>query len=292
MQDKEADMLWNLYLNESAKLYRRALYWVGLAVLLVTGVGILGIFFAMVKIPTLSQNLPAEQIAMFKQSLTWPASFYVTLQFCGTSMGLGGLLAFVLVGVVAAQEYPWRTLNLTVGHGTPRVLVLAAKLLSIFTALAGWMLILMVAVGAFTAFTTWQMGGSLDLGSVNFGHLGLSILRTLFALTPYVVLTFCLAIATRSVVTAIGVVVGFSLIVEPLFIQLMGMAGGGLMRITSYLPMMLSSSLLKANELGATGMIGADGGMNPGTAAAAIAVYAGVFLLSAFVIFRRQDLSS
>ncbi len=39
-------------------------------------------------------------------------------------------------------------------------------------------------------------------------------------------------------------------------------------------------------------MIGADGGMTPETAAAAIAVYAGVFLLSAFVIFRRQDLSS
>jgi ABC-type transport system involved in multi-copper enzyme maturation permease subunit len=285
-------MLWNLYSNENAKLFRRALYWVGLAVLLGMGMAIFGFLFAAVQIPAFSENLPPEQIVMFKTMLTWPASFYTALQLSWSSISVGGLLAFLLVGAVMAQEYPWRTLNLTVGHGTPRARVLAAKLLSVFTALAGWMLLLMLAVGAFTAFTTWQMGGSLDLGSVNFGHLGLSILRTLFALTPYVALTFCLAVATRSAVAAIGVVAGFSLIVEPLVIQLNSLTGGGLSGVTAYLPMMLSQSLLKANESGAVGMIGAAGGMNPGTAAAAIVVYTGALLLSAFVIFRRQDLSS
>jgi ABC-type transport system involved in multi-copper enzyme maturation permease subunit len=292
MQDKEADMLWNLYLNENTKLFRRALYWVGLAVLLGMGMAIFGFFYAAVQIPALSETLPPEQIVMFKGMLTWPAAFYTALQLSWSSIGVGGLLAFLLVGVVMAQEYPWRTVNLTVGHGTPRALVLAAKLLSIFTALAGWMVILILAVGAFTAFTTWQMGGSLDLGSVNLGHLGMSILRQLLALTPYVALTFCLAVATRSAVAAIGVVAGASLIGEPLFVQLNMVTGGGLSGVTAYLPMMLSQTLLKANESGAAGMIGAGGGMNPGTAAAAIAVYTGVFLLSAFVIFRRQDLSS
>jgi ABC-type transport system involved in multi-copper enzyme maturation permease subunit len=285
-------MLWNLYSNENTKLFRRALYWVGLAVLLGMGMAIFGFFFAAVQIPEFSENLPPEQIVMFKGMLTWPASFYTALQLSWSSIGVGGLLTFLLVGVVTAQEYPWRTLNLTVGHGTPRARVLAAKLLSVFTALAGWMLLLMLAVGAFTAFTTWQMGGSLDLGSVNIGHLGMSMLRQLLALTPYVALTFCLAVATRSAVAAIGVVAGSSLIVEPLFIQLNAVTGGGLSGATAYLPMMLSQSLLKANELGAAGMLGAGGGMNPETAAAAIAVYTGVFLLSAFVIFRRQDLSS
>jgi ABC-type transport system involved in multi-copper enzyme maturation permease subunit len=291
MQDKEADMLWNLYSNENTKLFRRALYWVGLAVLLGMGLAIFGFLFAAVQIPALSANIPPEQIVMFKAMLTWPGSFYTALQLSWSSIGVGGLLAFLLVGVVMAQEYPWRTLNLTVGHGTPRVLVLAAKLLSIFTALAGWMAILMLSVGAFTAFTTGQMGESLDLGSVNIGHLGMSILRQLLALTPYVALTFCLAVATRSAVAAIGIVAGSALIVEPLFIQLNMVTGGGLSGVAAYLPMMLSQSLLKANELGA-GMLDAGGGMNPETAAAAIAVYAGVFLLSAFVIFQRQDLSS
>jgi ABC-type transport system involved in multi-copper enzyme maturation permease subunit len=191
-----------------------------------------------------------------------------------------------------AQEYPWRTVNLTVGHGTPRALILTAKLLSIFTALAGWMVILMLAVGAFTAFTTGQMGGALDLGSVNIGHLGMSILRQLLALAPYVALAFCLAVATRSAVTAIGIVAGASLIVEPLFVQLNMVTGGGLSGMAAYLPMMLSQSLLKANSVEAAGMLGAGGGMTPETAAAAITVYTGIFLLAAFVIFRRQDLSS
>jgi ABC-type transport system involved in multi-copper enzyme maturation permease subunit len=291
MQDKEADMLWNLYSNENTKLFRRALYWVGLAVLLGMGLAIFGFLFAAVQIPALSANIPPEQIVMFKAMLTWPASFYSALQLSWSSIGVGGLLAFLLAGVVMAQEYPWRTLNLTVGHGTPRALILAAKLFSIFTALAGWMAILMLSVGAFTAFTTGQMGESLDLGSVNIGHLGMSILRQLLALTPYVALTFCLAVATRSAVAAIGIVAGSALIVEPLFVQLNMVTGGGLSGVAAYLPMMLSQSLLKANELGA-GMLDAGGGMNPETAAAAIAVYAGVFLLSAFVIFQRQDLSS
>jgi len=285
-------MLWNLYLNENTKLFRRALYWVGLAVLLGMGMAIFGLIFAAVKIPAISKTLPPEQIVMFKSMLAWPASFYAALQLSWSSISLGGMLAFLLVGVVTAQEYPWRTLNLTVGHGTPRALVLAAKLLSVFTALAGWMAILMLAVGAFTAFTSWQFAGGPDLGSMNFGHLGMSMLRELLALTPYVALTFCLAVATRSAVAAIGVVAGFSLIVEPLFIQLTSLIGGGLSGVTAYLPMMLSSSLLKANELEPAGMIGAAGGMNPGTAAAVIAVYSGLILLLAFQIFRRQDLSS
>jgi ABC-type transport system involved in multi-copper enzyme maturation permease subunit len=285
-------MLWNLYSNENTKLFRRALYWVGLAVLLVMGLAIYGFLYAAVQIPALSGNLPPEQIASFKVMLTWPASFYSALQLSWSSIGVGGLLAFLLVGVVMAQEYPWRTVNLTVGHGTPRTLILAAKLLSIFTALAGWMAILMLSVGAFTAFTTGQMGGSLDLGSVNIGHLGMSMLRQLLALTPYVALAFCLAVATRSAVAAIGIVAGSALIVEPLFVQLNMVTGGGLSGVAAYLPMMLSQSLLKANELAATGMLSAGGGMTPETAAAAIAICTGVFILSAFVIFRRQDLSS
>ncbi len=285
-------MLWNLYVNENTKLFRRALYWVGLAVLLGMGMAIFGMLFAAVKIPAISKTIPPEQIVMFKGMLAWPASFYAALQLNWSSISLGGLLAFLLVGVVTAQEYPWRTLNLTVGHGTPRARVLAAKLLSVFTALAGWMLFLMLAVGAFTAFTSWQFAEGPDLASMNFGHLGMSMLRQLLALTPYVALTFCLAVATRSAVAAIGVVAGFSLIVEPLIIQVASLMGGALSGVTAYLPMMLSQTLLKANESGAAGMIGAGGGMTPETAAAAIAVYAGVFLLSAFVIFRRQDLSS
>jgi ABC-type transport system involved in multi-copper enzyme maturation permease subunit len=283
-------MLWNLYLNENVKLFRRALYWVGLAVLLVTGVGILGLFYAATALPMLSQNIPAEQIASFRQALTWPVSFPTALQFCGTSLGLGGLLALVLVGVVTAQEYPWRTLNLAVGHGTPRGRVMAAKLLAIFTALAGWLVVLMLAVGAFTAFTTRQFTGSLDFGSVNPVLLGLSILRTILALAPYVTLTFCLALATRSMVTAIGVVAGYSLVVEPLFLQLIGLAGGGISGLASWLPMMLGSTLLKAND--PTGAMLSPGSMDPGTAAAGIAVYASVFLLASWLIFRRQDLSS
>jgi ABC-type transport system involved in multi-copper enzyme maturation permease subunit len=290
MQVKEAEMLWNLYVNENTKLFRRALYWVGLAILVVLELAILGLFFAMMKIPALSHNVAPETVASFKGMLTWPAAFYGALQLCGTSIGVGGLLALVLVGVVVAQEYPWRTLNLVVGHGIPRSRILAAKILSIFTALAGWLVILMLVVGAVTAFTTGQVGVGFNPGSVNFPDLGLSVLRVILALGPYVALAFCLAIATRSTVAAIGVVAGLSLIVEPLCIQLLNLMGSGMSRISGYLPMMLSMTLLKANGAGAA--VTPAGAMDPTTAAVLIAVYTGLFLLAAFPIFRRQDLSS
>jgi ABC-type transport system involved in multi-copper enzyme maturation permease subunit len=282
-------MLWNLYANESTKLFRRSLYWIGAAVLSVMVVGIFGLFFAVVKLPALSEKLPPGQIEMYAQALTWPASFYTALQFYGTSISLGGLLAFVLVGVVAAQEYPWRTLNLSIGRGTSRTCLLAAKLLAVIVALIGWLAILMLAVGAFTAFTGWQIGGPLGLGGVNVLHLAVSVLRTVYALSPYVALAFCLAIATRSVVAAIGVVAGYAMVVEPLFVQLLSMAGGVLAKIAGWTPMMLASSLMKAND--PTGNF-ISGAIDPATAAAGIAAYAAVLLLAAFLIFRRQDLSS
>jgi ABC-type transport system involved in multi-copper enzyme maturation permease subunit len=283
-------MLWNLYVNENAKLFRRALYWVGLAILAGIALAILGLFFAMLKIPVLSRNQPPEQLASFAAMLTWPGAFYSALQLSGTSMGVGGLLALVLVSVVTAQEYPWRTLNLVVGHGIPRARILAAKILSVFTALAGWMAILMIMVGVVTAFTTRLVGADWNPGSVNFLQLGISVLRVILALAPYVAAAFCLAIATRSMVAAIGVVAGFSLIVEPLCIQLLGLMGSGGSRIAACLPMMLSMTLLKAN--GAEAAAAAPGAPDPTAAAAAIALYAGVFLLTAFRIFQRQDLSS
>jgi ABC-type transport system involved in multi-copper enzyme maturation permease subunit len=283
-------MLWNLYLNENIKLFRRSLYWVGLAILAAFQLAILGLFFAVIKIPALSQTQTPEILASIQSSLSWPAAFYSALQLSGTSIGVGGLLALVLVGVVVAQEYPWRTLNLVVGRGIPRSRILAAKILSIFTALTGWMAILMAVVGVVTAILTRLIGAEWNPGGTNFADLGISILRVILALGPYVALAFCLAVATRSMVAAIGVVAGFSLIVEPLIVQLFTIMGGGMSRVAAYLPMMLSMTLLKAN--GQTMMVTAPGAMDPTAAAAVIAAYTGVFLLAAFLIFRRQDLSS
>lgn len=287
-------MLWNLYVNEITKLFRRALYWAELAVLLGMCVLIFGISYVLVA-GGAQLGVPPEQAEGFKQVLTWPGSFYAAIKF-NVALVLG-LLVIILVGAITAQEYPWRTLNLSVGHGISRGRVLIAKLLSFLTALAGWMLIMTVFVGVFTAFTGWQFQGSPDLSAVNFGHLGLSILRGMYALFPILALTFFFAVATRSAVTAIGIVVGYSLVVETLLVQLTGLLGGGLIaRIMAFLPGMLMQGLLRANDLGAGGsgivMSGSGSILDPVSAAAAIAVYGVFFLGLSFMIFKRQDLSS
>jgi ABC-type transport system involved in multi-copper enzyme maturation permease subunit len=284
-------MLWNLFCNETTKLLRRALYWVGLAILLGMCVLLFGLFYSVVQTADVTQSpLPPEQVESLRQTLTWPGSFYAILKLGGAGP-VGSLLAIILVGTVIAQEYVWRTINLSIGRGVSRIRVLTAKLFSLLAALMGWLVIPVVFAGVVSAFFTWQVQGGLDFSVIDLPHLGWSILRGMYALFPVISMTFCLALATRSTVTAVGIAAGYFIVFETLLVQLLGLLGGGIAsRIIAFLPGMLSMGLLQAND--PAGAVGIGFLLSPNAAAAAIAVFTTVMLGLSFQIFRRQDLAS
>jgi ABC-type transport system involved in multi-copper enzyme maturation permease subunit len=283
-------MLWNLCINETVKLLRRALYWVELGVFLGLCLLLFTVLVVLVQSGGGQTPFTPGQLAEFRQSLTWPGALYAAIKFTGAPVG--PLLVIILVATVTAQEYVWRTVNLAVGSGVPRTRVLTAKLLSIFVALLGWMVILLLFAGALSAVIGSLIQGAPDFSAINFGHVGLSMIRGIYAQFPVIALTFFLALATRSTVTAIGIAAGYFVVFETLLVQMLSILGNGLVtRITSFLPGMLSMGLLQANEMEAV-PAGGSFLLAPDASAALIAVFTMILLVLSFLLFRRQDLPS
>jgi ABC-type transport system involved in multi-copper enzyme maturation permease subunit len=290
-------MFWNLVANENVKNLKRAMFWIELALLVVFVILIFFGIFSVIKMNIGGEAAALEARSMLEKTVTWPDSLITTLNFV-TGNALGGLLLVILVGAVTAQEYTWRTLHLWLSHGIPRPALIGAKFLSLL--LPGLLIVLvtLVAGGLVSALTSFLIYGRLPLDQVNFVQLGLSVLRTAYTLLPYAALAFLLAIASRSVVAAIGGALAYTLLIEGFVVQLLMVAGGSLARLMQYLPSGLANSLLMLNS-GISNLVGSSTAatkspvplLDPIQAAIGIALWTLLFTGLALWIFQRQDLS-
>jgi hypothetical protein len=133
-----------------------------------------------------------------------------------------------------------------------------------------------------TAVFTQNLQGSLPFADVDWWQVAWRILRTAYTLLPYAALTFLLAVASRSTVVAVGVSLAYTLLVEDVLIQLLGLVGGTWAKMGQYLPAGLGSSLASINQAE---------GVNMATAVTGIALYTLLFVGLAVLAFRRQDLT-
>jgi ABC-type transport system involved in multi-copper enzyme maturation permease subunit len=117
---------------------------------------------------------------------------------------------------------------------------------------------------------------------VDWGQVALNILRTAYTLLPYAAFAFLLAIASRSTVVAIGVSLAYTLLVEDVLMQLLGLVGGTWATIGQYLPAGLGNSLASINQAE---------GVSMETAVIGIALYTLLFVGLAVLAFQRQDLT-
>lgn len=289
-------MFWNLFANENTKNFRRSLLWVELALLAVGVLLINGMLFAMFQLNLGNEAGSAEARSQLQETLVWPGGLVNALGLTGPNF-LGGLLLVVFAGSVAAQEYSWRTLHLSLSRGTPRPLLLAARFAGLL--LPGLLIVLtaLLTGGLLTALFSLQLTGELPLAQVDFAQLFFSLLRTAFTLLPYAALTFLLAVASRSVVVAVGGGLAYALLIEGLLMQLFTMMGGRLGEIGRYLPAGLASSLTSLNQSVARLAAGAAGsplqtsGLAPLPAAAGITLWTLFLFGLALFIFQRQDLA-
>ena len=176
--------------------------------------------------------------------------------------------------------------------GVPRTLLLVSKFISFCLPILLVVTGTLVAGGLITGIFSLHINGSLYLGQVNFGQLGLDLFRTAYTLLPYVGITFFLAIATRSVVAAIGGCAGFGLIVDSLLGETLLLMPGKIGEAAKYLPENLMQSLLSANWTPSTLMEETTPGLlTPIPAAIGIAIWTLVFFGLALWFFKRQDFS-
>ena len=286
-------MLRNAFRMELTKVYRRWMTWVLLGILAVLVAGLYLALFAVLQAAMADPAGSAETVRALQGMLCWPLSFSRLLGLTGGT-GLAGLMLVVLAGAVTAQEYTWRTAHLWLSRGLPRAAFLVGKYAVLAVTALLLVLVALLVATPLTAWFTYQVTGSLSLADLDLAELGLSILRTALTILPYLGLTFLVAVLTRSTAAAIAVGLAYTLLVESIVVQLLGLAGGIWADLARFAPGSLAAALMQTNErlvsfeLGSGVNVGLPG---PWLAAGGIVLYAVAFLGLALWAFRRQNLT-
>ena len=284
-------MFWQILANENTKILRRRLFWVEIALVALIVIGLLLALYITVETNRNGAGLPSEERLMLLQTVTWPGAL-VTVLSLTSGDGIGGLFLVILVGAVTAQEYTWRTLQLWLSRGIPRSLLVMAKFSAILLSAVLIVLAALIIGGAITAYFSIQSNGSLPLEQVDFLHLVMSTIRTIYTLLPYGALTFLLAVASRSTVVAISGGLAYTLLLEDVLMQVSGLLGERLSQITEYLPGSLANSLLTLNQSTILAERSLEvGSITPWYAGIGMGVWTLFFLVLSLWIFQRQDLS-
>jgi ABC-type transport system involved in multi-copper enzyme maturation permease subunit len=238
-------MFWNVLLLEMDKIFKRAIFWVELAVLALIIIVIDSVEYVF------SQMVSGPAGRQLIGTFTWPSGLESVSQFAGAH-SLGGLLLVILLSVLTAQEYSWRTYHLWLGRGVSRLVLLGAKCVA---ALIATLLVVVTAVivgSLVTGILTLVIKGSLPFQQVNFGHFFSNILIVYYSLLPYVALAFLLSILSRSVALSISVGLVFILLVEGTVYTVLSLLNGTTAHVVQYLPIGLEATLQNTTQVAST----------------------------------------
>ena len=210
---------------------------------------------------------------------------------------LGTVLAIILVASCIGSEYNWRSIRTMLISSESRFKLLGAKLIAsgIFILIG---MIITVIVGFIMSLITTAIGGyAFDFDFMTGEYIWdqfIHFWRTLFVLLPYVLFGFFMAVVGRSAMPGIALGIGLFFI-EAIISTFLRLAGGWVAEIPNYLP---SANVQVITNLADLPQGFAQMGGNtitdlPGTTHAFItlAIYSIVFLVLAFYVFRRRDVT-
>jgi ABC-2 type transport system permease protein len=225
-------MFWNVLRMESDKIFKRAVFWIELAVLAL-------IFILVNVVAYLSVN--SQSPAM--QGFIWPNSLSFALSV-SSATSVGGILMVILVGLVTAQEYSWRTMQLWLSNGVSRKLLIGVKAVSLLMPVVGMILASVFIGGALSALLSLFAQGTVHAEHVNFIQLLLSCLVEAYTMFPYLALTFAIAIMSRSALLAVSLGLIYTIVVESVLLSLGSLVKGIFAQMAVYLPSSLAKDVL------------------------------------------------
>jgi len=246
-----------------------------------------GLYFAIQGTPD-SVTITDGGLNKIPSLITWPGSLAFSIRFAAGTK----LLIIIFVGVVTASEYGWRTYQVWLSRGVPRILLLGSKFISFFLPTLLVVSGALLAGGLISAIFSLLINDTLYLSQINFWLLGLDLFRTSYTLLPYAAITFLLAVATRSAAAAIGGCAAYGLIVENLLGQSLAILPGKISQAAKYLPSNLMQSILNASWTPPSLMEEAVPGLlSANQAAIGIGIITLVLVSLALWVFSRQDFS-
>ncbi len=201
-----------------------------------------------------------------------------------------GLLVYaVCASVIAAFDYPDRSIQVWLARGVSRPVLLSARLIVILffgLLLTSFAVLAILGLGALSRSLFF---GTVDASNLNLAAILPAILRLFWGAVPYLTLTLLLSVISRSPLFAAGGTIVFGSVLEPLAARL----DNWFPTLMRYLPSSLSQVLQTYNaslDL-AVPPLSLDAAIMPVTRAVLMIGLFSIFLsMASFIIFSRQDL--
>jgi len=269
-------------------------------VLLLVLIGILIIvYFLLLAISkvNLPANLPrgGQGLQEIRNLLGLPVALPIALSLLAS---FGSVLSVILMASAVGNEYNWRTIRTMLICSESRFKLLIAKLIAVILFVFLGMLI-GLAVGFIMSLITTAIGGysfnfSFFTGSYAWDQF-LQFWRTMYSLAPYLLLGFLFAIVGRSAMPGIALGIGVFFL-ESIITAFMTLAGGWVAKVPDYLLIANARALSTSSSLPQTigaGFAGDNAAAVPTLTHAflTLGIYSVVFLVIAFYLFRRRDVT-
>jgi ABC-type transport system involved in multi-copper enzyme maturation permease subunit len=210
---------------------------------------------------------------------------------------LGTVLAIILVASCIGSEYNWRTIRTMMISSESRFKLLWAKLIASSIFILVGMIITVIAGFIMSLITTAIGGYAFDFGFMDGEYIWdqfAQFWRTFFVLIPYALVGFLMAIVGRSVLPGIALGIGIYFI-ESLISNFLRLAGGWVEEIPNYLLAANARAINMMADLPQSFIrMGGDITFQlPGTTHAfvTLTIYCLAFLVIAFYLFRRRDVT-
>lgn len=281
--------------SELFKLRKRSMTWILLYILIGITAILYLLLFAISRITIPSRGDGGPPIESMTNLLGLPLAIPFALSILTS---FGAVLAVILMASSVGNEYNWRTIRIALISSQGRLKFLGAKLISVAVLILIGMVIGLAAGFAMSLITTAIGGNSFDFSFATGGYLGdqfLQFWRTFFILIPFTLLGFLFVVVGRSAMPGIAIGIGI-LFLEPIIASLMRLAGGWVSNIPNYLFSANVNAINALNNLpsGFHGEFGGSTSQTPSVihAFVVLATYAVVFLIIAFFLFRKRDVTS
>jgi ABC-2 type transport system permease protein len=246
-------------------------------------------------------TIPAHAAQNVEQQIQNLLGLPVAIPFALSLLAsFGSVLSVILLASSMGNEYNWRSIRTMVICSESRFKLLGAKLISAGIYIFFGMLIGVIAGFAMSLITTAIGGYAFNFdfltGSYAWDQF-LQFWRTYYVLLPYVLLGFLFSIVGRSAMPGIAFGIGIFFL-ESIITTFMYLAGGWVANIPDYLLYANVRAITSlANLPGQLGSGAAFGGGNislptPTHAFIALAIYSVVFLVIAFYLFRKRDVTT
>jgi ABC-2 type transport system permease protein len=269
-------------------------------VLLFVLIGIIIILYFLLLAVT-NVTIPAHAAQNVEQEIQNLLGLPVSVPFALSLLAsFGSVLSVILLASSMGNEYNWRTIRTIVISSESRFKLLGAKLIS-----AGILIFIGMLIGVVAGFVMSLITTAIGGFTFNFDFLTgsyawdqfLQFWRTYYVLLPYVLLGFLFSIVGRSAMPGIALGIGIFFL-ESIITAFMVLAGGWIANIPDYLLYFnvraITSMSSLPSQLG-SGFAFGNGNIQlptPTHAFITLGIYSVVFLVIAFYLFRKRDVTT